>query len=295
MRREQGYSLVELMISMALGLIISAAATQLFLANHIATNFQRGMNDVQANGRFMIDQLMEDIRIAGLDNTAVATTAGSGVGTSLIAPIVFTAGDLANLSAGSTAISSDATQTDAGITASDQLVMQYLALEDTVDCEGNAVAKDRYVVARYFVREDASNDNVPSLACDGSSHNGSTLATATAPSTAGYDDNGVVLVSGVDSFQILYGIDDGTNGLAQVNRYVNAATYNALSPKPPVLAVRLGLYLRSQERAGDAQPPTNAVQVLDTSIPAANIPDDGLLRRLFVTTVTLRNVDLSRI
>lgn len=295
MRREQGYTLVELMVSMALGLLISAAATQLFLANHIATNFQRGMNDVQANGRFMIDQLMEDIRVSGLDNPAVATSAGSGVGTSLIAPIVFKAGDLANLATTSSAISSNATQTYAGITASDQLVVQYLALEATVDCEGNAVAKDRYVVARYFVRQDASNGNIPSLACDGSSHNGTTLTTAIAPSTAGYGDAGAVLVSGVDSFQILYGIDDGINGLAQVSRYVNAATYNALIVKPPILAVRLGLYLRSQERAGDAQPPTNAVQVLDTSIAAANIPDDGLLRRLFVTTVTLRNVDLSRI
>lgn len=289
-RHMQGYSLVELMVSMALGLIITAAATQLFLANHIAINFQRGMNDVQANGRFALDQIMRDIRLAGLDHAAAIGAVGGGTGTGSLSPLVLSATQMPGLTANSTAVSADDGQS-AGISSSDQIVLQYLALANTEDCEGNAVAKDKYVVARYYIAQDTANNNVPSLMCDGGYH---AASTATAP--VGVGTAGVVLVNGVDSFQVLYGIDDGLNGKAQVSRYITATTYNALSgAKPPILSVRLGMYLRSQERAGDAAQSTNAVQVLDKSIAASAIPDDGLLRRLFVTTVSLRNVDLSRI
>lgn len=285
-RRIQGYSLVELMVSMALGLVITAAATQLFLANHVAINFQRGMNDVQANGRFVLDQLMRDVRMSGLDLPA---NADKPAGVVPITSLVMTAGNMPGLPATSTAVSSDDGQ-DAGITDSDQLVLQYLAESATEDCEGNAVAAGKYVVARYFIGPDASNDNVPSLLCDGGTH---VAKRTVAPVDVG--TGGVVLVNGVDSFQVLYGIDDGVNGKPQVSRYVTATAYKALGTNPPILSVRLGLYLRSQERAGDALPPANAVQVLDKTIPVADVPVDGLLRRLFVTTVTLRNVDLGTI
>lgn len=284
MLRMKGYSLVELMVSMALGLIITAAATQLFLANHIAINFQRGMNDVQANGRFVIDQILRDVRVAGLDQAATAS-----MGSAAISPLVMAAAQMPGLASNSTAISSNDGQ-DGGISDSDQLVLQYLALSATEDCEGNTVAQNRYVVARYFIGPDAANGNVPSLMCDGGYHSNSS---ATAPVDVG--SAGVVLVNGVDSFQVLYGIDDGVNGKPQVSRYVTVDGYSALAVKPPILTVRIGLYLRSQERAGDARPPANAVQVLDKAIAVADVPDDGLLRRLFVTTVSLRNVDLSRI
>jgi hypothetical protein len=35
--------------------------------------------------------------------------------------------------------------------------------------------------------------------------------------------------------------------------------------------------------------------VLDQPILAANIPTDGLIRRLFVTTIILRNLDLRKV
>lgn len=288
-RRLRGFSLLELMVAMALGLLISTAAIQLFLANQIALNFQRGMNDVQANGRFAIDQMVHDVRVAGLSPASSATTAAVNV-----VGLPFATTDIANLAAASTAINRNATATTTALPKllqdSDQLVVQYLAMNDTVDCEGNAVAAGRVLVARYFVRADI--DGTASLACDGGSHDGTTL-------DAGYGDNGAILLNGVDSFQVLYGVDDRivdntNNGVARIARYIDAATYNALvAPRPTILAVRLGLYLHSQERATTSAPPPNNVMVLDGTIPAANVPNDGFLRRLFVTTISLRNVVLS--
>lgn len=290
MRRMKGFSLIELIVALGLGLLLSAAAIQLFLTNQITLNFQRGMNDIQANGRFAIDQIVHDARLAGLGPQVSAASAT----TSAMVGLPFAVADIPGLPAGSTAINSNDTA-DSAIGKSDQLVVQYLAMADTVDCEGNKVVKDQYLVARYFVRDDV--DGTKALVCDGGNHNGVTLDT-TSPDVS-YANAGTVLLNGVDSFQVLYGVDDRiidskANGVARVARYVNAATYAALVDKPAILTIRLGLYLHSVDRAGDAKPPSNDVQVLDKQILKTAIPaDDGFLRRLFITTISLRNVDLS--
>lgn len=295
-RHQRGFSLLELMVALALGLLISAAAIQLFLANQISMNFQRGMNDVQANGRFAIDQMVHDIRLAGLSPASASTSNTGGV-----VGLPFQAADIPGLPNASTALNRNATALTSGagavtglLSASDQLVVQYLAQNDTVDCEGNAVAAGRFLVARYFVRADT--DGTPSLACDGGNHDGTTLDAVVGRQ---YGDNGAVLLPGVDSFQVLYGVDDrivtgAANGAARIARYIDAGTYNALpAPRPTILAVRIGLYLHSMDRATTVPPPPANVMVLDQTIPAASVPADGLLRRLFVTTVSLRNVVLS--
>lgn len=294
-RRQRGFSLLELMVAMALGLLISAAAIQLFLANQISMNFQRGMNDVQANGRFAIDQIVHDIRLAGLGPASAVTNSSAAV-----IGLPFNVADIPGLPNTSVALNRNATARATGAGAvtgllsdSDQLVVQYLAMNDTVDCEGNTVAAGNYLVARYFVRLD---NGVPSLVCDGGNHNGAAL-----DATAGkeYDKAGSVLLSGVDSFQVLYGVDDrivtgAANGAARIARYIDANAYNALAaPRPTILAVRIGLYLHSMDRASTSSPPAANVMVLDQTIPAANVPADGMLRRLFVTTISLRNVVLS--
>lgn len=284
MRRMRGMSLLELMVSMALGLLLSAAAIQLFVANQISVNLMRGMNDVQANGRFVIDQMVRDLRVSGLMPNNAGSSPVSLVG------VPFDAAQIPGLVSTSTALNRNATATTSGggavaglLQASDQLVLQYVAMADTQDCEGNTVTAGTFMVARYFVRAD-NGDAV--LACDAGTHTGTGGLT-------GYGDNGQVLLNGVDSFQVLYGIDDGANGTARVARYVNAATYTAMSPRPTVLTVRLGLYLHSGEPAGSVSRPTNDLQILDQGLVATSIPDDRLLRRLFVTTVSLRNLILS--
>lgn len=283
MNRQQGFSMLELMVAMALGLLISAAAIQLFLANQVSLNFQRGMNDVQANGRFAIDQVVHDVRLAGLGATATGAP---------VASIVFAAADLPGLDSASTAVTSDANALAGLLSDSDQLVLQYFAMVDSIDCEGNTVAAGRYVVARYFIRLD--ENNVSALACDGSSHDGAALETA---SGKGYGDDGVILLSGVDSFQVQYGVDDkavdgATNGVARIARYVDATTFKTYAPAPTVLAVRLGVYAHSAEAAGDVQRPANDIQVLDVLIDKDDVPSDRFMRRLFISTVSLRNIDL---
>jgi type IV pilus assembly protein PilW len=63
--RQTGLSLVELMISLVIGLILMLGITQIFIASHAASRLSEGVARAQENGRFALDYLERDIRMAG--------------------------------------------------------------------------------------------------------------------------------------------------------------------------------------------------------------------------------------
>ncbi len=65
LKPQQGLSLVELMVAMVLGLILSAGIIQLFVGSKQTYRFHDAMSRVQENARFAIDALSYDIRMAG--------------------------------------------------------------------------------------------------------------------------------------------------------------------------------------------------------------------------------------
>ncbi|QJQ96984.1 MULTISPECIES: PilW family protein [Halomonadaceae] len=62
---QRGVTLVELMISLVLGLLVTAAVYQVFLSNQQSYRMQRSLAHIQENGRFALDMLARDIRPAG--------------------------------------------------------------------------------------------------------------------------------------------------------------------------------------------------------------------------------------
>lgn len=64
-RRQRGASLVELMIVLVLGLVITAGIYQLFSANQRAYRLQSALSEVQGNGRFVLDLMQRELRHAG--------------------------------------------------------------------------------------------------------------------------------------------------------------------------------------------------------------------------------------
>lgn len=63
---ESGLSLVELMIALVLGTLISGAAIQMLITNKTTMTSQQGGNEVEENGRYALDVIMKDIRKAGM-------------------------------------------------------------------------------------------------------------------------------------------------------------------------------------------------------------------------------------
>jgi type IV pilus assembly protein PilW len=64
-RRQQGLTLIELMIAMMLSLILMAGVIQVFLANKQAYRFADALSRNQENGRFATEFITRELRMAG--------------------------------------------------------------------------------------------------------------------------------------------------------------------------------------------------------------------------------------
>ncbi|KFX71635.1 hypothetical protein TMS3_0106840 [Pseudomonas taeanensis MS-3] len=64
-RRNHGLSLVELMIALLVGLLLSAAVLQIFISSKNTYRMQESMARLQENGRFAVSYMANDIRMAG--------------------------------------------------------------------------------------------------------------------------------------------------------------------------------------------------------------------------------------
>ena len=180
-RLQQGFTLIELMISLILGLLVSAAALQILYTNSLSSNIQSAGSNIVDTNTFGLDYLTKQIRKANYgilssqsfflnhqtpqggivltapDNLTVFgnTVAGNTIPSNLrglsksnqlISDTLLTrsASSLSgsNVKFGSTALSSD------------QLTIQYKVSSDNqVDCQSRNVMKDDYVIERYFVRD----------------------------------------------------------------------------------------------------------------------------------------------
>lgn len=268
-KRNQGFTLVELMVSVGLGLLVAAIATQLFVTNLMSFNAQRGIADVQDNGRFAMDFINRDIRQAGLRPAGAILNPYPAV--------VIETSDMPDATA--ELITTDSKAGSPGIGPSDQLLIQRLTLEDTVDCEGNAVAADSYVVSRYFLRADAASGSASALVCAGGSH-----ATTAGSLSASVANDGTVLLTSAENFQVLLGVGDAGVPV----RYYGPDEYALLAePRPRILAVRVGVLVSSMDSTGEQFGVVPDLNVLDETV--EDIPGDGRIRRIFVTSIGLRN------
>lgn len=286
MNSQQGFTLIELIVALAIGLIVSAAALQLFTGGLITTKMQEASAELQDSGVFGVDYIARDIRLANfgnVNNPVLDTTTPNG-------GIIFTSGDpasgkanlqLKDVSAGLLTKSGGSSETSA---SSDQLTIMFQAPNNMMNCEGRQVQANEYVIQRYFLRTD--NNNL-ALACDANTPG------SMAPSIAGLNDknNGEVIMPRVDLVRFYIGAKVGNNfsyyTIEQFKKAVNGAT----SPNVPrVVSIRMMVLVRSKD------PITN--KNIDPSKESFNFPDGVVtltdkstkyLRRLYTTNIALRN------
>lgn len=181
LKHERGFTLIELMIALVLGLLISAAALQIFYTSSVNSRRQEASSQIQDNAIFGFSQMQQHLRRTnyGAKSTSahdeffmnhltpqggVVLTAPSGVVTVTdpLTPVSWLQGNLSGLVLDGEAISSDLLSSSAStrsssnlsIGDSDQLTIQYQSgLDGLFDCEGSRIPKDFYVIERYFVRD----------------------------------------------------------------------------------------------------------------------------------------------
>lgn len=290
----KGFTLIELMVSLTLALIIMLSAMQLLLTNQMSFNLQSGMGNVQENGRFALDYINSTVRSAEYSQNIATPTTGI---------IMFKdelPSDAANKIEDSHVTNNDITlietQVSPGVTKnkgySDQLVTRMWISQAMIDggfrdCEGNTVTTPGFVVTRYFVRADLTSNN-EALACDAGFYQ------ADAASVSNYKDNGVVLLSTIDSFQVLFGVSAfplPTLGQRFPVQYMTAKAYTDIpvASRPAIVSLRIGLVVRSNEKVNTGFNSTpEKITVLDKEISGSNL-DDKFVHRLFTSTLALRN------
>ncbi len=63
--RQQGMTLIEIMIALSLGALLLAGVIQVFLSSNQSYRMQDNLSRLQENGRFAVDFISRDLRIAG--------------------------------------------------------------------------------------------------------------------------------------------------------------------------------------------------------------------------------------
>src|SRR5437868_5750126 len=63
--RQEGFSLVELMIAITLGLMLMAGLVQMFLGSRVTFSTQQAISRVQETGRLAVEMISRDVRMAG--------------------------------------------------------------------------------------------------------------------------------------------------------------------------------------------------------------------------------------
>ena len=288
-RFRRGFTIVELLISITIGLLLSLAAVNLFITNQSTFNLQKGVSDVSDNGRFVLEFAAQQLRGAGYV-PADTTKHSENWPQVIVAADDFPDGDAAVASKDNqNALGAPSAGAQGGVEKSDSLMVQYFTPVQTRDCEGVIVPAGNYVLVRLFLRADTTTGTGSALACEGGYHSGGTSAVLT--NFIKNNTGGVVLLPSVDNFQVLLGISDTASGAAnRPQRYVTVNTYAALIPRPPIAAIKLGLLVSSIDKSSEQTSPTQPVSVLNEVIPITSIPADGRIRRVFSTTVSLRNV-----
>lgn len=284
MRRQAGFTLIELMISLVLGLVVVAAAIMLFLTGVRSQAMQQGISDLQDNANFGLNYITQDVRLANLNTVAAKMDDellyGGIVLSTKNLPAGLSSTDVALLSVGSEGASNVAQ-------GSDQLVIQYRPMAaGGFDCEGRRIQADEVVIQRYFLREDdnaSQGEGSPlALACDAGYY------TSAGSEIFDFGGNGEIIMKRVDYFRVLLNVVTSTNQ----RRYISIDEYADLATKPRILGVSLAALTRSAQSVGRDQAiaQTNEFTVLDqTAVIRATANPNGYIRRVVTQEVALRN------
>lgn len=238
----KGFTLIELMVALVLGLLISAAALQIFYTSSVNSRRQEASSQIQDNAIFGFSQIQQHLRRANYGAKSTSThdeffmnhlTPQGGV--VLTAPTGTSGkwldGNLSGLVLNGAAIprgllssnaSSNSISNLAGIANSDQLTIQYRSdRNDALDCEGSTIPEGFYVIERYFVRMDNTvTPNASGLACasaiydydetDAGSVSGIDIKDYTVPGETAVTNNnlagnGTIIIPNVDYFRAKLG------------------------------------------------------------------------------------------
>lgn len=268
--RESGFSILELLIAMFIGLFLLVGITSSYVSSKKSSIARDQYSILEDNGRLALEVMARTIQHTGyLSNkylyledkflTSPVVTEGCGGGDqSVVNPAIFPANSMTDNIQG------------------DSIGVVYLGDSSiTRDCSGGGIADnckadsvitsantDSARIYNTFYLDNASYQ----LRCAGSRRN-----------------DVEVIAEGIENIQFLYGIDVDGDLQHTADRYVNASNIGAFGKK--VVNVQIAVLVRSQREIKENSEALTYT-LLDTTVTA---PNDRRLRAVFSTTINLRN------
>ena len=299
MLKQQGLTLIELMVAITIFGIITVSVFTLFMNTSRTHNEDESFARMQENGRFALNIIASDLNMVDFWGEMLTpefiNTGGVAFGTdcdidldepdtalryydgsSSFDPTSCAANTVGDLKAGTNALAIKRVANAASATVTDGLV--YLRtngfdgafIDDAATVAASAEYSDwLYTASLYFIKEDGG---VPYL-CQATTNGGTAFA---AIANAGDD----CMAEGVEQLHVEFGIDLDNDGVA--NRYLSDIVDTDAAT---VVTVRVYLLLRSKDEiVGNTN--TKKYNLGNLAQITAN---DRYYRRVYSTTVTLRN------
>lgn len=230
-----GFTLLELMIALALGLLIVAAGLALFLSSSRSLNLQSGMSELQQNANFGLSLVVHDLRHTNLNTVSAQKVNNIVLGSGIIFKkenLPTALQTITNLE--TELVSLQKKDTDNTLGESDRLTIQYTpASESIINCEGATVgtaaapASNLVIVQRYYLAQ--SPQQIPgeptaySLYCDAGSYSKSTPTAITGLGVHGSSNNAQQIMQRVDAFKVRLGVKSpsGQFRYMTINDYID--------------------------------------------------------------------------
>lgn len=314
-RKTEGFSLIELMIALVLGVFLIGGVIQVFLSNKTNYRFTEALTRLQENGRFALETMARDIRMAGyfgcasqmpqgtvsnnlnhsdgdpydfLGNQPLSGTDNDGPnGSDTLALIGAVGGSIGIRGTPSTPAAALLVPQDTGINQSDILIVS--------DC----TSSDIFQVTNSNPDSGSVGHNTGNTVSPGNADQ--SLQRIYGPGAEVIKTDNIVysiadgfnntpalfrtvngdpqqLIGGLQDMQILHGEDRSGNGQADV--YVPADQVTAFAG---VVSVRVSLLLRSESPNVVDDPQVIRFNGADQTIP------DRRLAQEFTSTVAVRN------
>lgn len=242
MKTQQGFTLIELMLSIVLGSITTAAGVSLYIASQKTFVAQETLTSnqvaVDRGLNFLTDQIAK-AHMGKAYSRHTAKTPGAGI-------VVGATNYKYSYSVAKSNLSGEATGPSFVNRPSDQIVIQYQTPEiPAIDCEGGSIAStSTLVIEKYFVQ--SSSNGTLALACDAGRFD------KDSGSLTGMGSGVVEIIPNVDYFRVMLVISSMESNGAETQRVVSVPTYKALTTDRKIIGVKLGLISHSNGTIGYA-------------------------------------------
>jgi len=253
-KNQRGFTLLEMMVALSIGLVILLGVTKIFSANRMTYSLLEATGRLQENGQYALDYISQQIRLAGYYPNPYSVP-GTPTTISTLAfgaqpPIIGTEGGA----------------------GSDTVTLAYYTT--TTDCVGGAPTGGAIPAQATTLRTNTGPGVAANIAV-----NAITIGNGAAgrPSLL---CNLVEVAEGIENMQIRYGEDTDGDGVA--DSFVDFDNITTISN---VLTVQVALLVASV-REINIERDTKTYDLLGTIISG---PSDGRIRRVYNTSIKLRN------